>query len=227
MRSGSAQKRLLSSEPYDPVSRDEQKAGAAYERAKRAADILVASLALLALLPILVLVGICVKLDSPGPVIFRQRRVGKCGNPFTFYKFRSMKVGAEEAKVRILHLNEAEPPLFKMRKDPRITRFGRWIRKCAVDELPQLINVLKGDMSFVGPRPHLPEEVREYTPEQQRRLSVTPGITCLWQVSGPTRIGFKEWIDKDLEYVDRRSLLIDLVIVLKTVKVVMTGDGMC
>ena len=137
-----------------------------------------------------------------------------------------MEVGAEEAKASILHLNEAEPPLFKMREDPRITRFGRVIRKCAMDELPQLVNVLKGEMSFVGPRPHLPEEASQYTDQQARRLSVPPGITCLWQVSSPSRIRFGDWIDKDLQYVERRSLFLDFVIVLKTLKVVLTGDGM-
>ena len=189
-------------------------------------DFTVALVSLVVLSPLLALISLGVKIDSAGPVIFRQKRIGRCGNPFIFYKFRSMEVGAEEAKAGILHLNEAEPPLFKMREDPRITRFGRVIRKCAMDELPQLVNVLKGEMSFVGPRPHLPEEVSQYTPAQARRLSVPPGITCLWQVSSPSRIRFGDWIAKDLQYVERRSLFLDFVIVLKTLKVLLTGDGM-
>ena len=197
-----------------------------YERAKRLLDFGFALAALVLLAPVLAVVALSVKIDSPGPVIFRQKRVGRLGKPFIFYKFRSMEVGAEGAKARILHLNEAEPPLFKIRNDPRITRFGRFIRKCGIDELPQLANVLRGDMSFVGPRPHLPEEVREYSSEQAERLSVMPGITCLWQVSGLTRISFREWIEKDLEYVRRRSFWLDLVIVVKTIKVVLSGEGM-
>jgi lipopolysaccharide/colanic/teichoic acid biosynthesis glycosyltransferase len=197
-----------------------------YERSKRCIDFVVALSALVILAPLLGLIALGVKVDSPGPVIFRQERVGRRGNRFIFYKFRSMEVGAEEAKASILHLNEAELPLFKMREDPRITRFGRLIRKCAMDELPQLVNVLKGNMSFVGPRPHLPEEASEYSAEQARRLSVIPGITCLWQVSSPSRIRFGDWIEKDLEYVERRSLKLDFIIVLKTIRVVLTGDGM-
>lgn len=209
-----------------PSSNETAESFAAYERVKRAIDFSVALAALVVLAPLFGLIAVLVRIDSPGPVIFRQTRIGRHRKPFTFYKFRSMEVGAEEAKARILHLNEAEPPLFKARADPRITRFGRFIRKCGMDELPQLVNVLRGDMSFVGPRPHLPEEVQEYTEKQSRRLSVMPGITCLWQVSGPTRISFVEWIRKDLEYVERRSLRLDLMIVLKTIKVVLSGEGM-
>lgn len=196
-----------------------------YERLKKVLDFGFALVALVVLAPALGVVALLVKLDSPGPAVFRQRRIGRYDKPFIFYKFRSMKVGAEGAKEEILHLNEAEPPLFKMRDDPRITRFGRFIRKCGIDELPQLVNVLKGDMSFVGPRPHLPEEAREYTSQQARRLSVMPGITCLWQVSSPRKISFTEWIKKDLEYVNRRSLRLDFLIVLRTIKVVLSGDG--
>jgi lipopolysaccharide/colanic/teichoic acid biosynthesis glycosyltransferase len=198
-----------------------------HDRAKRALDLGFALLALGLLAPLFLVVAVGIRVDSTGPVIFRQRRVGKCGIPFIFFKFRSMEVGAEEARKALSGFNEAEPPLFKIRDDPRVTRFGRCLRKCAIDELPQLVNVLRGEMSFVGPRPHLPEEAREYTLEQARRLSVTPGITCLYQVSRPSRIGFADWIAKDLEYVDRRSLALDLSIVLRTIKVVLTSDGMC
>ncbi|MCK4546890.1 MAG: sugar transferase [Candidatus Eisenbacteria sp.] len=204
-----------------------QSSDAAYTWTKRVIDVTFAFIALVILMPVLLVVAVGVKMDSTGPVVFRQKRVGRYGNPFIFYKFRSMEVGAEDARAEILHLNEAEAPLFKMRNDPRVTRLGRWIRKYAVDEIPQLVNVLKGDMSFVGPRPHLPEEARQYTPEQSRRLSVIPGITCLWQVSGPKRISFHEWIAADLEYVNRRCLSVDLAIVLRTIKVVLTGEGTC
>ncbi len=226
MLSNNADRTLDPDTSESSASRDSSRPGMGYERGKRWIDFTVAFVSLVVLSPLLALISLGVRLDSPGSVIFRQKRIGRCGNPFIFYKFRSMEVGAEEAKAGILHLNEAEPPLFKMREDPRITRFGRFIRKCAMDELPQLVNVLKGEMSFVGPRPHLPEEASQYTPEQAMRLSVPPGITCLWQVSSPTRISFGDWIAKDLQYVERRSLFLDFVIVLKTLKVVLTGDGM-
>lgn len=192
---------------------------------KRAFDV-AASLALLVLLlPLMTAVGILVKLTSKGPIIYRQIRCGLYGRKFVLYKFRSMQEGAEDILWEIKHLNEMDGPVFKMRDDPRVTPLGRLLRKSSIDELPQLWNVLKGEMSLVGPRAPLPEEVREYTPWQRRRLSVKPGITCLWQVAGRNEIDFHEWMKLDLQYIDNWSLLLDLKILLRTVPVVVLCKG--
>ncbi len=191
-----------------------------YVAAKRGFDILLAGSGLLLLAPLLAAIPILVLLDSRGPAIFRQTRIGKNGRPFNFYKFRSMFLGADLLKPTLLALNEADYPLFKIRKDPRITRVGRVLRKTSFDELPQLWNVLKGDMTLIGPRPHLPEEVEHYTERQRARLSVTPGITCLWQVSRRVGENFEEWIEMDLEYIRRRTWKTDLFILWKTFLVV-------
>ncbi|MBI3656774.1 MAG: sugar transferase [Acidobacteria bacterium] len=175
--------------------------------------------------PLTLMVALLVKLTSKGPVIYRQVRCGLYGRPFTLYKFRSMIDGAEDALWEIRHLNEMGGPVFKMRNDPRVTSLGRFLRKSSIDELPQLYNVLKGDMSLVGPRAPLPEEVREYTRWQRRRLSVKPGITCLWQVSGRNEVDFDEWMTMDLRYIDNWSLALDLKILLKTIPTVLLGRG--
>ncbi|NWG13240.1 MAG: sugar transferase [Acidobacteria bacterium] len=192
---------------------------------KRVLDVLVSVLLLLFLLPFLMIVGVLVKVTSSGPVIYRQVRCGLYGRRFLLYKFRSMYEGAEDVLWEIKHLNEMDGPVFKMRNDPRVTPFGRFLRKSSIDELPQLWNVLKGDMSLVGPRAPLPEEVREYTRWQRRRLSVKPGITCLWQVSGRSEIDFHEWMKLDLQYIDNWSLLLDFKILLRTFPVVLLGKG--
>ncbi len=192
---------------------------------KRSMDVTLASIILLGLLPFLILIGLLVKLTSKGPVIYRQIRCGLYGRKFTLYKFRSMNDGAEDVLWEIRHLNEMDGPVFKMRNDPRVTPFGRLLRKSSIDELPQLWNVIRGDMSLVGPRAPLPEEVREYTRWQRRRLSVKPGITCLWQVSGRNEIDFHEWMKLDLQYIDNWSLLLDLKILLRTFPVVLLGRG--
>jgi exopolysaccharide biosynthesis polyprenyl glycosylphosphotransferase len=192
---------------------------------KRAMDIAFASVLLLLLFPLMVLVGILIKLTSKGPVIYRQVRCGLYGRKFFLYKFRSMHEGAEDVLWEIRHLNEMDGPVFKMRNDPRVTTFGRFLRKSSIDEWPQFWNVLKGNMSLVGPRAPLPEEVREYTRWQRRRLSVKPGITCLWQVSGRNEIDFHEWMKLDLHYIDNWSLLLDLKILLRTFPVVLLGKG--
>jgi exopolysaccharide biosynthesis polyprenyl glycosylphosphotransferase len=192
---------------------------------KRVMDIVLSAALLVMLFPFLLLVGVLVRLTSKGPALYRQVRCGLYGRRFVLYKFRSMFDGAEDVLWEIRHLNEMEGPVFKMRNDPRVTVLGRFLRRSSIDELPQLWNVLRGDMSLVGPRAPLPDEVREYTRWQRRRLSVKPGITCLWQVSGRNEIDFHEWMKLDLRYIDNWSLLLDLKILLLTFPVVLLGKG--
>lgn len=196
-----------------------------YRVAKRVIDTVCAFVFLLVFSPLFFLIALSIKLDSKGPVIFKQIRVGKGGKTFMFYKFRSMCVEAEESRNKILHLNEVSGPIFKIRDDPRVTRVGKFLRKYSLDELPQFINVLKGDMSFVGPRPPLPCEVAEYEEWHLQRLSVIPGITCLWQISGRSKLSFEDWVRLDLDYIESSSLLFDFQILLKTVPAVLTGEG--
>jgi exopolysaccharide biosynthesis polyprenyl glycosylphosphotransferase len=192
---------------------------------KRVLDVVISAALLIMLLPFLAIVGLLVKLTSKGPIIYRQVRCGLYGRKFILYKIRSMFDGAEDVLWEIRHLNEMAGPVFKMRNDPRVTVLGRFLRKSSIDEWPQFWNVLKGDMSLVGPRAPLPEEVKEYTRWQRRRLSVKPGITCLWQVSGRNEIDFHEWMKLDLHYIDNWSLLLDLKILLRTFPVVLFGKG--
>lgn len=192
---------------------------------KRLFDILVSAVALWALLPLFFVVAGLIKLSSRGPVFFKQVRVGLHGKHFHMLKFRSMVVNAEALKAALAKANEQSGPVFKIKKDPRITWIGRFIRKFSIDELPQLINVLRGDMSLVGPRPPVPSEVVQYEPWQRRRLSVRPGITCIWQVSGRNELSFKEWMYLDMRYIDHWSLTEDLSLILRTVPVVLTGRG--
>ena len=193
--------------------------------ARRALDVLVAAAALLLLLPLLLVVAILIRLDSPGPILFVQTRVGKHGQTFPVFKFRSMFLDAEERLSSVLAANERTGPVFKMRRDPRITRIGRPLRRCSLDEVPQLLNVLRGEMSLVGPRPALPREVALYTPQQAGRLSVTPGLTGLWQVSGRATLSFEQSVALDLEYVRRQSFWLNVVLILRTVPAVLTGRG--
>jgi exopolysaccharide biosynthesis polyprenyl glycosylphosphotransferase len=192
---------------------------------KRIIDIVASSLALAMLLPLLTLTAVAIKLTSRGPVLFRQQRVGRHGRAFDMLKFRSMVQNAEALKAKLAAQNEQAGPVFKMRVDPRVTRIGRVIRKYSIDELPQLINVLRGDMSIVGPRPPLATEVAKYEAWQRRRLSVRPGLTCVWQVSGRNQIGFEEWMLLDMRYIDHWSLAQDFQLILKTLPVVFTGRG--
>lgn len=192
---------------------------------KRALDIILAFTALVVLSPLLIAVAIAIKVTSRGPVLYTQTRIGLHGTPFQFFKFRSMVVNADKLRDQLAALNERSGPVFKIKHDPRVTRIGRFIRKYSIDELPQLVNVLRGDMAIVGPRPPLPEEVARYTPTQRRRLSVRPGLTCFWQVSGRDAVGFDEWMRMDLDYIDRWSLGVDLLLILKTVPAVLTGRG--
>lgn len=192
---------------------------------KRLIDIVGSGIALLILSPLLVAVAVIIKVTSPGPVLFRQVRVGLHGAQFNLLKFRSMVINAEELREKLAAQNEQTGPVFKMVNDPRITRIGRFIRKYSIDELPQLINILRGDMTIVGPRPALPAEVAEYKTWQRRRLSVRPGLTCYWQVGGRNSIGFDEWMLLDLRYVDNWSLMVDARLILRTFPVVLTGSG--
>jgi exopolysaccharide biosynthesis polyprenyl glycosylphosphotransferase len=192
---------------------------------KRGIDVVGAGLFLAAFSWLYGLIALAVKLSSRGPIFFRQTRVGLNGRRFTFYKFRSMVPDAEARRAELIHLNEMDGPVFKIKRDPRITRVGRFLRKFSLDELPQMWNVLRGDMSLVGPRPPIPSEVESYEGWQRRRFSVKPGLTCLWQVSGRNEIGFRRWMELDLEYIDTWSLALDLKILLKTVPVVMMGKG--
>ncbi|UCF05957.1 MAG: exopolysaccharide biosynthesis polyprenyl glycosylphosphotransferase [bacterium] len=196
-----------------------------YLLCKRITDIAVALLFFILFLPIMPVVAILIKLDSPGPILFKQRRVGKNGKNFDFYKFRSMVHDAENVINALRPLSAPNGPIFKLKDDPRVTPVGRFLRRSSLDELPQLINVLKGDMSIVGPRPNLPSEVAHYQPWQKRRLNVTPGITCLWQIAGRSHIGFDEWMRLDLEYIQKRSYATDLKIMLKTLPAVIARKG--
>ncbi|WP_422723937.1 exopolysaccharide biosynthesis polyisoprenyl-phosphate hexose-1-phosphate transferase EpsZ [Hyalangium rubrum] len=192
---------------------------------KRLFDIIASAAALLALSPLLVTVALIIKATSRGPIFFKQQRVGLHGKTFNMLKFRSMVVNAEELKAKLEAMNEQTGPVFKIKNDPRITPIGRFIRKYSIDELPQLLNVLRGEMSVVGPRPPLPKEVEKYAAWQRRRLSVRPGLTCIWQVSGRNQISFEEWMYLDMQYIDNWTLLTDLSLILKTVPVVVTGRG--
>ncbi len=192
---------------------------------KRLFDIVAAGVAVWLLLPLFFVVAAVIKLTSRGPIFFKQVRVGLHGKPFRMLKFRSMVVNAEELKAKLEAQNEQTGPVFKMKHDPRITAIGRFIRKYSIDELPQLINVLRGDMAIVGPRPPVPSEVAKYEAWQRRRLSVRPGLTCIWQVSGRNQISFEQWMFLDMQYIDHWSLVQDFNLILKTVPVVLTGRG--
>jgi exopolysaccharide biosynthesis polyprenyl glycosylphosphotransferase len=192
---------------------------------KRALDVTVAATALIVLIPLFLIVAIAIRLDSPGPVLFRQARCGRSERLFTFLKFRGMVADAEARLPELLALNEAAGPLFKMRNDPRLTRVGRLIRRTSLDELPQLWNVLRGEMSLVGPRPPLPSEVENYAPWQHRRLMALPGITGPWQVSGRSELGFDDMVQLDIDYIENWSLFKDLIILTQTIIVVLSTRG--
>jgi exopolysaccharide biosynthesis polyprenyl glycosylphosphotransferase len=193
--------------------------------AKRLLDASVSLAVLIFLMPLMLVVAILIKLTSPGPVFFVQNRVGMNQRQFRLYKFRSMVVDAEKRKLEMAHLNERDGPAFKMENDPRTTRIGRFIRKTSIDELPQLFNVLSGEMSLVGPRPPLPDEVKRYEWLFRKRLSVKPGITCIWQISGRNNVSFDRWMQMDHEYVENWSLWLDLKILLKTIPAVLLSHG--
>lgn len=187
-----------------------------YDITKRGIDFLCSFLGVIILSPVFIIVALLIKIDSKGPVIFKQERVGLRGKTFYMYKFRSMVVNAEELKDKLHEKNEMSGPMFKMKEDPRITKVGKFIRKTSIDELPQLVNVLKGEMSLVGPRPSLPKEVNEFESWMLKRLEVKPGLTCYWQVQGRNDIGFEDWMRLDCKYVEDRCTLLDLKLIFKT-----------
>ena len=192
---------------------------------KRIFDLFLSTIALVSLAPIVLLIIIAIKLDSRGPIYFSQIRVGRGGRLFRVHKFRTMIVNAEELKSNLLARNEADGPVFKIRNDPRVTRVGRVLRRSSLDELPQLWNVLIGDLSLVGPRPALPSEVVHWEKWQCRRLVVEQGCTCIWQVSGRSNVSFKEWMRMDMEYIYNWSLWLDFKLIVQTILVIVTGRG--
>jgi exopolysaccharide biosynthesis polyprenyl glycosylphosphotransferase len=192
---------------------------------KRTSDIVLSLAVLVLLFPLMLLISVAIKLDSPGPVLFKQVRVGRDGRRFVFYKFRSMRQGAEEERPQLADLDETVGPIFKIRRDPRCTRLGRFLRRTSLDELPQLYNVLRGEMSLVGPRPAIPVEVEQYQEWHRKRLEVSPGMTGLWQVSGRSQLTFDEMCLLDIYYLENWSPLLDLKIALKTIPAVLAGTG--
>jgi lipopolysaccharide/colanic/teichoic acid biosynthesis glycosyltransferase len=218
MRSNSA----TASHPQ-PIIWEEGNHNGDYQSLKRAMDV-VGSLSVLVLLsPVLLTVLVVLAVTTRGKPFFSQQRVGLCGRRFRMFKFRTMRLDAD--KVQHLIQNEKDGPIFKNRHDPRITRLGRWLRKTSIDELPQLLNVLLGDMSLVGPRPPVPKEVAQYKPWQRRRLSVKPGLTCLWQVSGRSKIGFEDWVRMDLWYIRHQTVWTDVKLLVKTPLTVVMCKG--
>lgn len=197
----------------------------AYEAAKRLLDLSVAIGGIVTTLPLMLVIAVLIRLDSPGPVLIRQSRLGKHTNPFGMLKFRTMYVHDIELPDELIQRNESTGPLFKMRRDPRITRAGRVLRRTSLDELPQLFNILSGQMSLVGPRPPLPRELAGFDGVQRLRLRVVPGLTGLWQVSGRSDLPFEEMVRLDLTYIEQRSLWLDLSILVKTVPCVLLGRG--
>ncbi len=195
-----------------------------YECVKRILDVFFAFVALIVLSPLFLVTAIAVKTDG-GSVFYAQTRQGKNNKPFKMYKFRSMCPGADKIKSELMHLNEMDGPVFKIKDDPRITKVGKFIRKYSIDELPQLINILKGDMSIVGPRPPLPEEVEQYSEYQMQRLLIKPGLTCFWQAYGRSQLSFEDWMDMDMKYIQRRSLRLDAWLIIKTVFAVLFTRG--
>ena len=202
---------------------ENERSNVLYEVIKRIIDIVASFIGLILLSPLILIVSILIKLESKGEVIFKQKRVGLNGKEFYMYKFRSMVINAEELKAELESQNEMSGPMFKIKDDPRITKIGKFIRKTSIDELPQLINVIKGDMSLVGPRPSLPKEVKKFEQWMMERLEVKPGLTCIWQISGRNNIDFEDWMKLDIKYVRERSIKLDIKLILKTV-LVLFGD---
>jgi len=195
---------------------------------KRALDIIVSSLCLALATPLLLLIAVLIKLEDGGPIFFSQTRIGREGREFKMFKIRSMCLGAEKRLEDLLGKNKhRESVTFKIKDDPRITRVGKWLRKFSFDELPQLYNVLIGDMSLVGPRPPLPREVAKYSPADRRRLAIKPGITCTWQISGRANIDFSGQVQLDVDYIERQNFWTDLLILTRTIPAVLSGKGAC
>lgn len=200
----------------DTVYNNKYEKSKGYHFLKRTIDIFASIIGLAILSPLMLAVAILIKLESKGPVIFAQDRVGQYGRVFKMYKFRSMVENAEELIVNLKDKNEMSGPMFKIKEDPRITKVGRFIRKTSIDELPQLFNIIKGDMSLVGPRPNLPREVSKFSDKHRQKLLAKPGLTCYWQVMGRNNIGFEEWMKLDIKYLEERSTLLDIKLIFKT-----------
>lgn len=196
-----------------------------YTGTKRSIDVIVSGTLLVLLFPVFFIVALLVFFEDRGPILYYQTRVGRGGERFQFYKFRSMVTNADKIKAQLQTQNEANGPIFKMKNDPRITRIGRFLRRYSVDELPQLFNVLRGEMSLVGPRPQLPQEVALYSERQSQRLAVQPGLLCFREVLGRSNMTFEEWVELDLLYIEHRSLRTDLLILLRTIPSVLAGEG--
>jgi len=221
-----------SSAPYSPATMYEQFVPAeplceslAYVTLKRLADVVIAATAIAVFSPIFLVVSIMIFVEDKGPILYRQARIGRFGVPFWFYKFRSMRIDADRLRQDLLSKSDVEGAAFKMKNDPRITRIGRILRKFSIDEMPQLFSVLAGYMSIVGPRPHLRSEVVTYAPGEYERLFVKPGLLCLREISGRSKLSFEEWLRLDLQYVQERSLLLDLKIFFLAIPAVIKGDG--
>jgi exopolysaccharide biosynthesis polyprenyl glycosylphosphotransferase len=196
-----------------------------YAPLKRILDIIGASLGILVLSPVFLILAILVKVSSKGPILYRSERIGYLGKPFTFLKFRSMYADADKRLHELMAQNEKDGPIFKIKNDPRITPIGRTLRRYSLDELPQLFNVLRGEMSLVGPRPPLRREVEQYTEEQLKRLTVLPGCTCYWQIMGRSDLSFEEWMELDLKYIREMSLWTDIKILIRTPLAILPGKG--
>ena len=205
----------------------ERKESTLYKVSKRALDVIASFLGLVILSPILLIVAILIKLESKGPAIFAQSRIGLNGKEFKMYKFRSMVQNAEELKEKLAKQNEMSGPMFKIKNDPRVTKVGKFIRKTSIDELPQLLNILKGDMTLVGPRPSLPREVEKFESWMLKRLEVKPVLPCYWQVSGRNNIDFYEWMKLDLKYVNDMGFWLDIKLIFKTVAVLFGDKNAC
>ncbi|MCK4601562.1 MAG: sugar transferase, partial [Phycisphaerae bacterium] len=189
---------------------------AGYQRVKRLVDVVGSGVAILLLAPLIGVVAVLIKLTSRGPVVFKQERAGLGGRPFTMYKFRTMRRGAEDDREFLSHLNEKSGPIFKIAEDPRLTMIGRFLRRSSIDELPQLFNVFKGQMSLIGPRPLWLPEAKKATGAANFRMRVKPGLTCLWQISGRSELSYEDWVLLDLYYIAHRSLLLDILILVQT-----------
>ena len=196
-----------------------------YRVLKRGLDVVVSLLLMILLSPLIALVAIAVRLTSPGPVIFKQERAGLCGKTFVMYKFRTMHDGAENDRDALAKLNELDGPVFKIAADPRLTSIGRFLRRSSIDELPQLANCLLGQMSLVGPRPLWINEALQARGQERYRMSVKPGLTCLWQVSGRSELGYDKWVALDLYYIKNRSILLDVMILIQTIPAVLSARG--
>ena len=197
----------------------------AYRVVKRIMDVVCSVIALIVLFPVFLITAVAIWIEDGGPVIYAQDRNGLNGKVFRMYKFRSMCRDAEKLHKKLLKRNEADGPVFKMKRDPRVTKVGRVIRRTSIDELPQLINILKGDMSIVGPRPIVTYETERFNEYQKQRMAVKPGLTCYWQCRGRSDVSFDEWIELDLKYIEEESFWVDVKIVLHTVRIVLSGKG--